>query len=102
MVSTLVLISAAFLSAAPTQGLSNGSLSLVPEGPGKWLLTNALSGLTFRLPVRKEWKGKHLHIQVFLFGEEVESIEARIYRVTPRKPFVTRVLEVAPLSVALH
>jgi len=61
-----------------------------------WLKRQKLSGLTFRLPVRKDWKGKRLGIQVFLFGEEAESMEARVYRVTPRKPFVTRMLAVAP------
>jgi hypothetical protein len=61
-----------------------------------WLKRQKLSGLTFRLPVRKEWKGKRLHIRVFLFGEEVESIEARVYRVTPKKPFIIRELEVSP------
>jgi hypothetical protein len=63
-----------------------------------WLKRQKLSGLTFRLPILKEWKGKHLHIQAFLFGEEVESIEARVYRVTPKKPFITRVLQVAPAA----
>jgi len=63
-----------------------------------WLKRQKLSGLTFRFPVRKDWKGKRLHIQVFLLGEEVESVEARVYRVTPRKPFVTRVLEIAPAA----
>jgi hypothetical protein len=63
-----------------------------------WLKRQKLSGLTFRLPVRKEWKGKRLNIRVFLFGEEVESMDARVYRVTPRKPFVIRVLEVSPAA----
>jgi hypothetical protein len=63
-----------------------------------WLKRQKLSGLTFRLPIRKEWRGKRIHIRVFLFGEEAESIEARVYRVTPRKPFITRMLEVSPAA----
>ena len=63
-----------------------------------WLKSEGLGGMTFRLPVQKEWLGKTVEFTVVLFGAGLDGAGAELHLVTPQaKPAEGR-LQVRPVQ----
>jgi hypothetical protein len=52
--------------------------------------------MTFRLPVRDEWRGKTIEFVVLLSGRGAQEARAELHLVTPTAPAVERRLQVRP------
>ena len=50
-----------------------------------WLKGEGLDGMTFRLPVQKEWAGKTVEFSVVLFGPGAPGARAELHLVTPQR-----------------
>jgi len=66
------------------------------EANSSYLKDDKLEGMTFRLPVRPEWKGKKVEVCVVLSGEGAEDATARVRLVTPVAPDVPKIIHVTP------
>jgi hypothetical protein len=53
-----------------------------------------LAGMTFRLPVEKEWLGKTVEFRVMMFGDGADGAGAVLRLVTPKKAFAEKQLRV--------
>jgi len=53
-----------------------------------------LGGMTFRLPVEKEWLGKEVEFRVMLFGDGADGAAAVLHLVTPNGIFAEKTLQV--------
>jgi hypothetical protein len=59
-----------------------------------WLKEQGLSGMTFRVPSRPGWTGKDIEFFILLFSENTTNVKAKLFLVTPEKPFQKRTLTV--------
>jgi len=53
-----------------------------------------LGGMTFRLPVEKEWLGKEVEFRIMLFGDGADGAGAILHLVTPNGIFAEKTLRV--------
>jgi hypothetical protein len=63
-----------------------------------WIKNEKLGGMTFRLPVQKEWLGKAVEFYVVLFGEGLDEARAELHLVTPQTRPSERRLQVRPIQ----
>ena len=63
-----------------------------------WIKTEKLGGMTFRLPVEKEWDGKAVTFYVMFFGEGLDAARAELHLATPKSQAVERRLQVRPVQ----
>lgn len=63
-----------------------------------WIKNERLGGMTFRLPVQKEWVGKAVEFYVVLFGEGLDEARAELHLVTPHLRSLERRLQVRPIQ----
>ncbi len=63
-----------------------------------WIKSEGLGGMTFRLPVQKEWAGKAVEFIVMLFGRGFDEARAELHLVTPQARSGERRLQVRPIQ----
>jgi hypothetical protein len=65
-----------------------------------WLKSEGLGGMTFRLPVQKEWAGKTVEFTVVMFGPGLDGARAELHLVTPQAKPAERWLQVRSVQAA--